>query len=102
MSQLGIGEQSWSSVPWLAIIGADKSRESAQDELKSVSKSGFKPILLRRQGWYRTAALFDSRQQAEEAVSTLSKKIRPGYVRSLSARCGPVKDLTGSFVECSH
>lgn len=91
---------------WIIVSGADRTVESARDELRRVQELGYPAELIFVDGWYRTVGVFPSADEAEAAIDQFRSTIREdAYVRQLARWCGgfsrdPVVDGDGDFIRC--
>lgn len=86
---------------WIAIVGADRTVESANDEVKRLRANDFdKAGLLFADGWYRTVVFFDSREAAQAALPTITRVLgRAPYIREFDKWCrGAVQGP--DFIRC--
>jgi hypothetical protein len=88
---------------WGIVFGGDASRRAAQDEIAK-AKGAADLAIYRKQGSYRSVAVFDSRAAADDWLPRL-KKINPGaYVVVLDRWCQNPEERDRNeqytFIEC--
>lgn len=92
--------------PWVIVVGADRTLQAAQDEVKLAKSKGFENAkILLRDDWYRTVVPFATEQEAAAKLAQISNQIREGsYIRDLNKWCGklePKESEAGKFEECT-
>lgn len=88
---------------WMIVAGADKSGSGADYERARLEKAGYDAVVLKRDGQYRTVALFATRQEADEALAGVTAATRPGaYIRAVTAWCKSLTiDESGTMGTCN-
>jgi len=88
--------------PWVVVMGADKTLESAQDELNRARQAGYPAArILLREGWYRTVVPFAEKSDAVQALDVISRLRNGSYVRQLDQWCSRlIPSEEGEFENC--
>jgi chromosome segregation ATPase len=74
--------------PWAILVGADKDEKGARYEFKKFKESGFDNVQIYiKSGWYRTAIVFDHRDNARRALSRIKEEIESAYIVNLTTWC---------------
>jgi SPOR domain len=86
---------------WVVVIGADRKIGDAKDEVNTAQSKGFENVtILLRDGWYRTIIPFSSENDANAALSDISKRIRQGsYTRNLTTWCKQIIETSEESVK---
>jgi cell division septation protein DedD len=87
---------------WVVVFGADKTIESAQYELETLTRAGFQGYIVRRGSWFRTLATFPSQEAADSNAPAISRAVgRQVFVLNLEQWCPGIRDRADGIKSCS-
>ena len=84
---------------WGVVAGGDRDVASAKDEITKLREKGYTPRLFKRQDWFRTVALFKSREEAYAALQQIRTQNRTAYPVDLLKWC-PDRKTGAEFDTC--
>lgn len=87
---------------WVVVVGADKTMDSAEYELRRLEEAGFNARVVRKGTWLRTLASFSSQEAAAEAEAELAKLMgRQVFVLNYGSWCRDPKTDETTMIVCS-
>lgn len=80
---------------WGIVIGADTSQEAAMDEVIDAERKGLNNVQLYfRKNYYRTVAIFNSREEANSQLNKAQKVNSGAYIVNLPVWCTNPQDIS--------
>lgn len=86
--------------PWIVIFGADTTFDAAQHEVKRAEVRNYSPMIVKRNGSFRSIAVFDDKADADKALAVV-KQFRPdAYIVRKRTWCPNLIEVPGQAGTC--
>jgi SPOR domain len=87
---------------WLVLAGADTSEADAMNELRKARGAGFDKVkVFKNRGMYRTAIVYDDRQDAADALVSVKAKVRDSaYIVAQDKWCPNPTNVSATLIDC--
>lgn len=87
---------------WLVLAGSDTTEQAAMDEVRKARNAGFDKVkVFKNRGMYRTAIVFDDRQDAADVLPSVKDKVRDSaYIVSRDKWCPAPTNVSETLVNC--